>query len=280
MRDAGHGFTRIYTDPRAPLGGFVDRMWYYEDRAWPHRRELALPTGTISLIFNLSEDRVRNFASASDLEGRRFPGAIVSGAYSRHFVRDTSTPRTTVGVHFKPGGAAPVLGVPASEVADRHVALEDVWGARARALREGLLDAGSPDEVFAVLERALVARLHGPRLVHPAIAHALGRLDASPMLSRVDRVREETGYGAKRFIELFRDAVGLPPKVYSRVRRFGAVIDRLSRGARVEWAAVAAESGYCDQSHLNREFRRFAGITPTGYRPVDGTRAFHVALDD
>ncbi len=274
-----HGSTRIHTDLRAPLGSFVDRMWYYEDVAWPHRRELALPTGTVSIVFNLSEDRVRNFASATDVEGRRFPGAIVSGAYSSHFVRDTSTPRTTVGVHFRPGGAAPFLGVPASEVADRHLALEDVWGSPGRILRERLLDAGSPDEIFAVLERALLTRIHKPLLIHPAVAHALGRLDGSPTLSRVDRVREETGYGPKRFIELFRDAVGLTPKVYSRVRRFGAVIDRLSRGARVEWADVAAESGYCDQSHLNREFRRFAGITPTGYRPVGGDRVFHVAVD-
>ena len=77
---------------------------------------------------------------------------------------------------------------------------------------------------------------------------------------------------------MFRDSVGLTPKLFSRIQRFQAVIGQLARGQRVEWAGVAADGGFYDQSHLNREFRAFAGVTPGEYRPVAPDRPSHVAV--
>jgi hypothetical protein len=54
----------------------------------------------------------------------RFSGALVSGAYGGFFVIDTAEEVSIIGVHFKPGGAFPFLGLPAGELADAHVNLE------------------------------------------------------------------------------------------------------------------------------------------------------------
>lgn len=55
--------------------------------------------------------------------------------------------------------------------------------------------------------------------------------------------------------------LGVAPKTATRLLRFAAVrraIDR--RPAR--WGELAAGGGYAGESHLHREFRQFAGITP------------------
>jgi hypothetical protein len=57
-----------------------------------------------------------------------------------------------------------------------------------------------------------------------------------------------------------------------------AVIARTARGDRVDWAGVAVDGGYCDQSHLNREFRVFSGVTPAEYQPVCEQRPSHVPV--
>jgi AraC-like DNA-binding protein len=42
-------------------------------------------------------------------------------------------------------------------------------------------------------------------------------------------------------------------------------MDLLRQAPLPGWAVLALDAGYCDQSHMNREFREFAGLTPTEY---------------
>ncbi len=266
--------------PGPPLGGFVDCFWYFDGYSPLYKRERALPTGTMELVVNLRDDQMRIFGNDADEHGQAFQGSVVCGIQSGYFVLDTAQETSVIGIHFRPGGAAPFLGVPADETADRHIGLEDIWGRRACLLRERLLESRSPESMFALLEQELLQCLARPLLPHPAVTHALRQLTAMPALARIGEVQRETGYGAKRFIELFRGAVGLTPKVYCRIQRFQAVIQLLVRGARVEWAGVALDGGYCDQSHLNREFRAFSGLTPTAYHPTADDRPNHVGIDE
>jgi AraC-like DNA-binding protein len=57
---------------------------------------------------------------------------------------------------------------------------------------------------------------------------------------------------------------------YHRVKRFTAVLRRLTDNNDSSLADLAASVGYSEQPHLTREFREFAGITPTQYRPTNG----------
>jgi AraC-like DNA-binding protein len=270
---------KLHARPRPPLDRFVECFWFYRGYARAHDREIVLPTGSSSIVFKLTDTPVRSFRDTGDTVGQTFGGAVASGAFASHFVLDTSQTSSTLGVQFKPGSASAFFGVPAGELSGTRVSLEELWGPKALSLRDQILEAATPETAIARVERALIARLRRPLLMHPAVAHALARIDAEPAIARIAEIRHETGYGAKRFIELFRASVGLAPKTFSRVRRFQSVIDRLADGRRVEWAAVAADGGYSDQPHLNREFRRMAGVTPCAYRPVEPGHRNHVAVD-
>lgn len=263
--------------PSAPLDAYVDCFWHFPAYPVKHQRERALPTGTMELVVNLGEQPMRLFADDDDRAGQSFSDAVLCGPHSRYFVLDTSNSSPVAGIHFRPGGATPFLGVPADELRDCRVALGDLWGSLAREARERLSGAKSPAELFGVLEDVLRSRLRGSRLLHPAVAHAVRRFTTCPQMSRIAEVQGETGYGAKRFIELFSREVGLTPKAYSRILRFQAVINRVARGGHVDWAAVAVDGGYCDQSHLVREFRLFSGTTPALYEPVTPDRPSHLA---
>jgi AraC-like DNA-binding protein len=268
-----------FHQPGPPLQPFVDCLWHFQGYSVTHTRERALPTGTIEVVFNLGEERARIFHDDADLDGQEFRESVVCGPQSSYFVLDTSRPGTVLGIHFRPGGATPFLGFPSHELTDRHVALEDIWGPNARQLRAQLVEAASPTAMFALLERALVARLTRPPLIHPAVALALHQLNTMPAVARIRDVQGETGYSPKYFIDLFRNSVGLTPKLYCRIQRFQTVINQLANNRRVEWALVALDSGYSDQPHLNREFRAFSGVTPGEYRPVADDRPSHVAID-
>ena len=69
------------------------------------------------------------------------------------------------------------------------------------------------------------------------------------------------GYSRPHLTPDFREQVGLAPKMVARLRRFHNVCERL-QATPTRWADIAAASGYCDQSHLNRDFEQLAGTTP------------------
>jgi AraC-like DNA-binding protein len=61
---------------------------------------------------------------------------------------------------------------------------------------------------------------------------------------------------------VFRECVGVTPKLYCRLVRFQSGLYYAGRGKDVNWAEAAIELGYADQSHMIAEFRQFSSLTP------------------
>lgn len=168
-------------------------------------------------------------------------------------------------MHFKPGCTIPVLGVPASEIADAHVDLRSLWGATAVELRERLCAAATPERRFAVLEEVLLKRLLQSRPRHGAIPIALHAFEQAGTAIKVRDIARRVGLSQRRFIQVFTAEVGLTPKLYGRVRRFQRVREFVRQGIDPDWALLAVTSGFFDQSHLIRDFEQFSGLSPTSY---------------
>lgn len=265
--------------PRPPLSEFVELFWSYEGYNSPHARERVIPTGTMQLIFNLREDEFRVYDRQGDLF-QRFGGALISGAHSEFVVIDTASQASTIGAHFRPGGAYPFLGLPASDVRDADVPLDALWGAKAIELRDRLLEAETPEDRFGILEQTLLAQVARPLAHHPAVALALDEFQSMPRTRTVRKMSERTGLSQRRFIQLFREEVGLTPKLFHRIRRFQEVIRVLEMSQRVEWAEVALSCGYFDQAHFIHDFRAFSGVTPSRYLTHRGEHLNHIPLSD
>lgn len=272
----------VHRVPHSALAGQVERIWFSagersSEELRPHR-ERSLPTGCANLVVRLCDEAIRVFRDVDDEQGTTHGHAVICGTRKRYHVRDTSRPSRTLGVHFRPGGAAALLGIPADQLAGRHTPLEDVWGREAERLRARLLEAPSAAEAMALMEEVLLARLENLAPPHAAIRQALARLEARPAGTSIESLRRESGLSHRRFVELFRRSVGLAPKTLARVLRFQAVLRRATAARRPGWAALALASGYCDQSHLSREFQELAGIPPGEYRPLSAARPNHVPL--
>ncbi|MGH9633175.1 MAG: helix-turn-helix domain-containing protein [Bryobacteraceae bacterium] len=111
------------------------------------------------------------------------------------------------------------------------------------------------------------------------VSLALREFHAVPHAVTIAEVTHKTGLSPRRFAQLFRENVGVTPKLYCRIRRFQEAIRQIRMGAEVRWADVALDCGYFDQAHFVNEFRSFSGIKPTTYRTGSTTWANHVALD-
>jgi AraC-like DNA-binding protein len=122
-----------------------------------------------------------------------------------------------------------------------------------------------------------MARVQRPLERHRAVAFALGKLRET---QSIGVVMENIGLSQRRFIEVFNAEVGLTPKLYSRLRRFQTLLQRIYNRTEVDWADAALGCGYFDQAHFNHDFREFTGISPSAYLASNLRHMNHVPILD
>jgi AraC-like DNA-binding protein len=259
--------------PAMPLAEFVDFFWFYDGLTPAHRLERVLPEGSFELLINLREEP-RHIFNLEELKAlTSFRGAWLAGMHSQSVVIDTAPDSSMMGVHFRPGGAAGVLGIPAGELCDRVIELEGIWGSDAARLRSQLLEAPTPRAKFRCLEHFLIRKAGGR--ARPLVMHAIRVLQSAPESTTMKKIAAEIGWSHKHLIEQFHVVVGMSPKRFTCVQRFQRAVRMLQRTRPKSLTEVALECGYYDQSHFNAEFRSFSGLTPTEFlRDAQGRENF------
>lgn len=267
--------TDLVRAPGRSLAPFVTAIGYYRGR-FAHARERSLATGGTQLLVNLAADEMW-WHPAGEPAPLTTRGAAWQGPDTRPAVIDPADQREIIWVKFRPGGAYPFLAAPASAVRDQLVSLDELWGRDGATLRDRLLSAGPPARQVRAIEAVLVARAAGSAAPDPAVAVAAAALDQG---ATVADVGDRLGWTRRRLARRFEERVGLTPKRFARVRRFQRLLGAVAAGDRYgrapDWARLAREHGYHDQAHMIHEFRAFAGLSPTAYRPRSAAAQNHV----
>jgi len=188
-----------------------------------------------------------------------------------------------------PGASAALFGVPADELSLRHTPLDGLWGADAERLCDELAGLDSLEQRVSRFEHRLMERLPPVRGLHPGVAVALDPhlepedpTDWKRSMSgsgSVEGAAYRAGLSHRRFGQLVREAVGLSPKKWLRLVRFQRAVAWAASDPLVPWSEVALALGYSDQSHFNREFREFSGLTPGEYRRLAPSSPNHVPYE-
>jgi AraC-like DNA-binding protein len=189
--------------------------------------------------------------------------SFVAAPHTRHSIVDFDSEQHGVELRLTPIGTHVLLGVPMHELADRVVGIEDLLGREGAELPERLYEAGTWPARFALLDRLLARRLQEARPPAPGVEHAWWRLVGTHGGATVEALAEEVGWSRRHLFARFREHTGLPPKVFARILRFQHAASLLADTNGPSLCEIALDCGYYDQAHLNRDFREFAGRTPT-----------------
>jgi AraC-like DNA-binding protein len=249
--------------PGSGLAGMVEAYCGYSERSLRPvvRREFAATR--VVLVVGFGDPLLVVDASGDD-RGRRL-SSFVAGPGEGVTRTEHAGAQDGVEVRLTPLGAYQLLGVPTGELADRVVGLDDVLGPAGARLSERLAEAADWPARFALLDAAFTrAAAGGPRPDRGLVA-AWSRLERQHGNLAIGALVADTGWSRRRLAERFRAQTGLTPKSAARIMRFTHATDLLTRPGRRSLASIALSCGYYDQAHLNREFRAFAGCTPTEY---------------
>ena len=249
-------------------------LWYAQVAEAACRRERILPSGCVQVILNLARDYLLDCPEGE--ADRPTPPSAIVGARSIYEIVDGSDMADLIGVLFEPGGFGAFASDAVDQFSNRGVPLDDVWGTAARSLRERLRELPTARARLAFMEEFLVTTFAGRLARNGAVDFALRQFKRAPGVSTVREVAKSVGWSERRFSQVFREEVGLTPKVWCRIQRFQRAVRLLHAGTDVRWAELALNCGFYDQSHFANEFRAFSGVDVTTYSALRSRWVNHI----
>jgi AraC-like DNA-binding protein len=227
-----------------------------------------LPGTGVSLIVNRGDlwAAGRSLATSALL-----PRICVVGSATRARILRVGRSVHAVGAGFLPMLADAVFGVPASELVDQIVPLEDLWRRDDVERLSSSLSRLESRRAVSVLKDALMARIGRPH-EHDVIGQR-----APALITRyagrisIDDMARSHGVSRRQFARRFGAAAGLPPKLFARITRFQALVHALLATDVSRWASMSPSVGFYDQAHMINEFRAFTGSSPTVFFQPHGS---------
>jgi AraC-like DNA-binding protein len=238
--------------PPAPLREYVECFWTRGAAPPNAAAEHIIPDGCIDLVLG--------YGSPS---GSERPNATLAvGTMTRPLVlgAEDSQARAFVGVRFWPGRALPFLGVPAAQLTDLRVNIAELWPDRTPLES---LDGHEPTTVRHAIEKLLVRRLERARPLDKTVDAAVRVILRAGGNLSIAALAPALGVTRQHLARAFALHVGVPPKMFARVARVRRALARARVSASVDWATLALDAGYYDQSHLAGEIKEITGRTPS-----------------
>jgi len=285
-RDPAGAWELAERSGRPGLPGVRRYLGFRERAAVPARRR-EVPTSVVTVVLSFAtpyEVASAGPAAATGEVDRVSPLAgFLAPVSERPALTTLHGEAAGIQLDLEPVAARGLLGLPLAELPEPAVALADLFGPRFDLLAEELAGMASWERRFERVDRFLAARLAQATPAPASVAWAWDALRASGGRVAVGALADRLRCSRRHLVAGFRDSVGVAPKAAATILRFERAI-RLLRsgraGAGAGLAAVAAECGYFDQSHMNREFRRLAGVTPAAFARAAASAGLGVGEDE
>lgn len=253
------GFVRCAPDPR--LAPHVFDYYGYAERTGHAVRRREVPRPHVVLIVDFGPT-LRFLDPVTEALAAHHDGGFVAGLHGAYVLTETSGSQSGLQVNFTTLGARLFFGQALAALADRVVRLDQVFGRDGAVLADRLQSAQGWPRRFAIIEALLLQRMARAAPPPGRLSHAYRRLVASKGRVPIARLAAELDCSRQHLVTLFKDELGLAPKLIGRMLRFNHATALLEAGTEPDMAAVALTAGYYDQAHMNRDFRAFAGGSP------------------
>ncbi len=255
----------VHCEPAPRLRAYIEgnyQGWIERTTRVIRRREI--PSPMVPMIVNLGPP-FRLVDPKSPAAPSRAVSSFVAGLHESYALVESRDTSICIQVNFTPIGARLFLGVPMASLTNLVVETVDLLGKASRILVARLQDTEDWAVRFAILESFIGERILTAARSSPGVHWAWKQLEQTSGMVDIGGLANEVGCSRKHLITQFRDHLGLPPKTLARLLRFRQALRLLEENEAVRWVEIALRSGYYDQAHLIRDFREFAGCTPTEY---------------
>lgn len=271
-----------FLQPSPFLAPYVDYYFVIEDEAAvavpvEARALKVFPAPQGEMVFSYGQPTQEKW---QDGDTTLSPGLAIGGFATKAVEYINQQGVGSIMVGFKPWGLQAFVDVELKELMNTNSEMTLHFGSEVSFIEEMLREAHSLGERIRIVEAFLAGKLRRP-VLDKAMMHAVGLIVDSKGLIQVENLAQECFMSRRQLLRRFERAIGISPKLFSRILRFQQVFTAMEQAsAEPEWSHLAYDSGYFDQAHFIHDFREFSGMSPAQFFNQAQRSAIGLSFDE
>lgn len=246
--------------PSAPLRHIIHHFWVMKGDAF--RQEMyVMPRGCSKWMFHRTEPFMVN--GMEDITKT----ASVCGQYHTATRISSEHPCNLIFVFFHPYAIKMVMGgIPGDQFYEENIDMDSLGIPEFKDLKHKVLNAPDNIHAIALIEDFVMRQVsqHSDTVYLPRLQYVCHAIKQQPLLSSAD-LAEMACLSERQFRRVFSEFVGISPKRLLKVERFLEATRSIQCLKDHDFTNIVYGMGYTDHSHFNKDFKEFAGMSPTEY---------------
>lgn len=247
--------------PSGSLRPYVKEYWFLAIDNVECGSQRYIPSGCAMLSFH------RGDPIYSTLHQEIQPSSSLCGQSTLYTDTIYSGNLNLIAVVFQPVAARAIFGIPMNDLRDRNVGIEQLGDMALLDLGKLLMETENDNQCISLIEQYLSRKLE------VYTSDRLNRMDTvvrsiNDDQTDIHQLALAACLGYKQFKRVFAEYTGLNPKEYLQIARFRKTLHSLHAGTQIHLSRLASDWGYCDKSHLIKDFRAFTGYTPKEFLSI------------
>ena len=165
----------------------------------------------------------------------------------------------TFGIRFKPSILAQFLDINVSNLTDKKLLLKDISTELFKLLSFQEKDENKKVKRLNIIFENIFKNIN----FNSTVVKAVKYVNLNKGNIQIKDLEKELKLSSRQIERLFQNYIGYSPKKFCNIIRFFSLFKELIKSYKNNLSHKAYDYGYCDQAHLNKEFKKFSNFTPT-----------------
>jgi len=261
--------------PSKHLSHVVNHYWITEtgfDSGRLSQKQTCIPLGMVEWII---QTRGKNQLGIFGNGWNNFPNDYVVGITSKPVHWKMFGESKVIGICIKPEWFYKLYHFPLKPLTDGFLETSALDNPELTTLRDELVkEDDDVNKQIEIIESFLMKLMQTKRVEDSYFYSTITKIRTNHGSFDSKTLSDYFFLGERQIQRLFKDNFGLSPKAYDKLNRFSNTVRHLKKCNRPSWHELADQFGYSDQAHLIREFKNYAGFTPTSHYVADSTALF------
>ncbi len=235
--------------PDSKLCKYLDSFWFFRNDTGSEINFPVVPDGCSDLIIYLNN-------------GKKLYGinnTFVSGVMENAELVPIPINMELLGIRFKPGVLSYILNTDMSNLTNKMTDLSEINN---RSLKHFKIDVNNDDRLIISLIESRLKEIISEDIITDNFLETIEKIYDDPAIS-INELSVFSNLSIKQLERVFKFRIGLTPKKFARISRFHKAHMQISKKGLEDLISIALSSGYFDQAHFNREYKKLVGCNPS-----------------